>query len=322
MLRLFFPVVLFVGFVSTAQAQVSGFKNGQPIASLTPTLPLIWTLEEVIDGSVPDDIIPDNREQPDNGLPDGRIAVAERENDIEEAWYSEPTTRYAHAVLGDAIEAGAVKIKTPRGEIYTFRLPRTEVFEDITPRIVDLDGNGSNEVVTILSSRFDGASIAVFGLVGNAFIKVAQSPFIGRSNRWLNIAGIERYSGRRNLEIAIVEKPHLSGQLKLYSFDSGRPTLNTRGQVPGFSNHEIGSGELRLSASADIDGDRLEDLIVPSLDRRTIYILSLARGNVKLLSRIDLPAAVDRAILVEQDGPSTTITVGLDDEKIYRITSQ
>ena len=322
-MRFILAIAMLLAIVGQPGAQQqSGFRTGQPIAQLTPTLPLTWTLEEVTDGSVPDEVVADNRESPRNGLPDGKIAVPETETDIAEAWYAETTTRYRHAVLGDGIEAGALKVKTPRGETYTFRLPRTEVFEDITPRLADLDNDGTTEVITIVSSRFEGASVAVFGLVGNAFIKKAQSPFIGRPNRWLNIAGIGTFTGRNVMEIAVVETPHLSGRFKLYFFSPNKAVLKTPGQTPGFSNHELGSRELRLSATADIDGDRLSDLVLPSLDRRTLYLISLARGAIKLLGRIDLPAAVNRAISVRRENGAVKIVTGLDDGNIYSITGR
>ena len=38
------------------------------------------------------------------------------------------------------------------------------VFEDRTPRVVDLDGDGANEVVAIRSSLSEGGGVAVYGL--------------------------------------------------------------------------------------------------------------------------------------------------------------
>ena len=92
--------------------------------------------------------------------------------------------------------------------------------------------------------------------------------------------------------------------------------------TPGFSNHEIGSRELRLSAGAFLDGDPLADLFIPSLDRRSLLGISLAGGQVKLLTRIALPAAINRAIAVEGTRETVEIVVGLDNGGIYRLTQQ
>ncbi|MBV6658846.1 MAG: hypothetical protein KI785_13875, partial [Devosiaceae bacterium] len=75
-----------------------------------------------------------------NGLPDG--CVAQGAADIARAWYEAPTRRYAHAILGDAIEAGTLAVRTRAGATLRFVLPDNEVFEDRTPRLVDLDGDG------------------------------------------------------------------------------------------------------------------------------------------------------------------------------------
>lgn len=274
-----------------------------------------WVVTEVTDGSVSPAIVPDTRAIAPNGLPDGRVATGT--GDIVEAWYSEPTTRYAHAVLGDGIEAGALRIKNSRGETYTYRLPRTEVFEDITPRLADLDLDGRTEVITILSSQSEGASIAIFQLNGNAFNKIAQTPFIGRSNRWLNIAEIENFGGNRRPDIAFVVTPHLAGILQFYRYRNNR--LVRIAQAGGFSNHEIGSRELRLSAVADVNGNGIPDLVLPSLARNELLIVGIRQQNFAELERIALPARINRAIGVRETNGVSEFVVGLDNGKIYTV---
>lgn len=322
-MRCLLALLYLIAFSLGASAQQSsGTFIGLPIDAQRPSLNINWKIEEVTNGSVPFAVVPDTREPARNGLPDGRVETHEDRRDIKEAWYSEPTQRYRHGVLGDAVEAGALKVRTIRGEVLTYRLARSEVFEDITPRLADLDDDGTLEVITILTSRFEGASVAVFGLNGSALVLKAQSPFIGRSNRWLNVAGTERYIGRRSREIAIVETPHLNGHLKLYVYSPGSTQLRSTMIVPGFSNHQIGSRELRLSASGRLDNNRQPDLVVPSLDRRTLNIVSLSGGTLKLLTRIALPARINRAIGLKGTGREMVLTVGLDDGKIYSLSQQ
>ena len=273
----------------------------------------VWQLEEITDGSVPDEIVTDTRAIVTDGLPDGRVATGT--NNITEAWYAEPTERYDHGVLGDAVEAAALKITDNNGATYTFRLPSTEVFEDIAPRLADLDRDGQDEVVTILSSRTRGASVAVFKLTGNAFNKVAQSDFIGRSNRWLNIAEIDHFSGNRRPDIAIVETPHLAGTLKFLTLRGNHLTLVAGAK--GFSNHFIGSNELRLSTKTDFNGNKIPDLIVPSLARDMLFVIGKKDGSLAELARIQLPAKINRAIGLRQNEGRSEILLGLDDGKIY-----
>lgn len=275
-------------------------------------------LEEITDGSVPEIIVEYEEELAQNGLPDGRVVTGT--GDIAKAWYSEATTRYRHGVLGDAIEAGALKVQNQRGETYTFRLPRNEVFEDITPRLADLDGDGKTEVITILSSADGGGSVAVFNLNGNAFIKVGQSDFIGRPNRWLNIAEIDTFSGSSTPEIALIVTPHLAGVLQFYRFQNGQFTgLSSQN---GYSNHEIGSGELRLSTSLDVDGDRRPDLVIPSLNRSELVFYGLIRNRFVEKARIDLPARINKAIGTREVNGETQIIIGLDNDKVYSVSLQ
>ncbi len=298
-----------------------GAISFQAYAQLQPLTPLEsqWVAEEITDGSVPAAILPDKRAIARNGLPDGRVTTGT--GDIIEAWYSEPTTRYAHAVLGDGVEAGALKVKNARGETYTFRLPSTEVFEDIAPRLADLDGNGTTEIISILSSQRGGASIAVFSLNGNAFNKIAQTPFIGQSNRWLNIAEINHFTGSRRPEIAAVITPHLAGILQFYRFTNG--TLSRVAQANGnYSNHFIGSNELRLSTTADVNGNGIPDLILPSLARNELLFVGREENQMVELGRIPLPARINRPIAKRLVDEKLEFIVGLDNGRIFSISKQ
>ena len=113
-------------------------------------------------------------------LPDGGKGHASS-GDIRTARYLGPTDRYVHAVLGDAIEAAALEVRLADGSVETFILPRNEVFEDITPRIADLDGDGLNEVITIVASQSGGGFLGVFGVVDGALARRANSPLVSRT---------------------------------------------------------------------------------------------------------------------------------------------
>ena len=97
---------------------------------------------------------------PRNGLPDGPGSTGK--NDIRRAWLSGPTRRYSHGILGDDIDASALSVIDRLMNSHVFRLPLNEVFEDRYARITDLDGDKSDEIVTVLSSLNTGASLAVF----------------------------------------------------------------------------------------------------------------------------------------------------------------
>ena len=272
---------------------------------LTPTTRNAWSKLEV------------RQEKAPNGLPDGHVAKASG-GDIRAAWYSEPTTRYGHGVIGDAIEAGRLNVKTRSGEIFSLDLPETEVFEDRTPRLADLDGDGLTEVITIRSSSRGGGSVTLYGVRDGALSEIASTGFIGRANRWLNIAGIADYLGSDSLQIAYVETPHIGGTLRLYEFKGGplREVLSAR----GFSNHAIGSRNLGLSATADMNGDGIADLLLPTNSRRELKPLSLNSGTVREIASIKLPAELATDIHVERSAGGTAFLFGLDNGRFYRLT--
>jgi hypothetical protein len=251
-------------------------------------------------------------------LPDGHIASAAR-GDIAKAWYIQPTSRYRHAILGDAIEAGGLKVRLRNGKEAELSLPKNRVFEDRTPRLMDLDGDGKNEVITLLSSNSGGAAIAVYGIKAGKVTLLDQTPFIGLSNRWRNIAGIADYNADGALEIAEVVTPHIGGTLRFWSWRSKR--LNPAGSSKYFSNHAIGAREQRLSTTADFNGDGRPDLAVPGGSRQSLHLMGFVGANRKLetIASVQLPTAIGSAILSKTSNGKTTITVKLRDGSIWDI---
>jgi len=65
------------------------------------------------------------------------------------AAYADPTTRYDHGILGDAIEHGALVMDTDAGRRLKLTLPQNRVFEDTAPRLVDVDGDSAAEVIVV-----------------------------------------------------------------------------------------------------------------------------------------------------------------------------
>ena len=245
-------------------------------------------------------------------LPDGQLAEAAT-GDIREAWYVSPTTRYAHGVLGDAIEAGAIALKLDNGRTVTLRLDNTLVFEDITPRITDLDGDGRNEVIAIIASKRRGAALAVIRMEGGQPVIASQTNYIGRANRWLNPAGIADFDGDGIQEIALIRTPHIGGILFFYREEDG--ALRQLARFDGVSNHAINSRALDLSLVADIDRDGRPELIVPDQQRINLIALRLdpekgvqAVGEQRLSSPVvgDLQRAGSR-IIVPVNGARLTV---------------
>ncbi len=245
--------------------------------------------------------------------PDPALAfsAAKGEGDIARAWYFEPTTRYDHFVQGRDYEAAALAVHLASGETLSIDLPEDQVFEDTTPRLGDLDGDGHNEIVTILSSVDAGASIAVFEVSDGTLVLKTKTAFIGQAHRWLNIAGLGDFDGDGTLDIASVAMPHLVKRLDIHTLENG--SLELLGSAPGFSNHRLGSTHTDMAVVADFDADGIDDLVLPNASRTALGMVRFAGRNFTVTATPPLPAPADGAMRVTGDGE---IRIGLEDGSI------
>jgi hypothetical protein len=241
-------------------------------------------------------------------LPDGLVSVGS--GHIAEAYLIGPTSRYRHGVMGDAIEAGGLRVLTRDGVTLDFRLPPDSVFEDLLPRLHDVDGDGDEEIVVVRSYLESGAAVAVFDVRNGELIHIAETESIGRSNRWLNPVGVADFDGDGQPEIAVVKTPHIGGILELYQIEDGTVAIDLSAR--GYSNHFIGSRDLFLSRIADIDRDGVPDIVVPSADRSTLRFVGMVGGKIKDLGTAELPARVQTNML-PIDPESGTFVFGLAD---------
>lgn len=170
-------------------------------------------------------------------LPAGAAAA----QTIVDARYSEPTDRYAHGILGDAIEWGALEIVVEDWSnrvTMRFVLPPDRVFEDVAPRLADVDGDGTPEVVVVETQAETGAQLAVYDETG----KIASTPHIGRASRWLSPVGIADLDGDGVVELAYIDRPHLAKVLRVWRFVDG--SLQHVADQPGLTNHRIGEADI------------------------------------------------------------------------------
>jgi hypothetical protein len=154
--------------------------------------------------------------------------------EITAARYTQPTPRYDHGVLGDALEWGALELTLADGRRLVATLPDTRVFEDLAPRLADLDGDGAPEVIVVETDVAKGAQLAIYDETG----KIAATPFIGQRYRWLAPVGAADLDGDGRVEIAYIDRPHLAKVLRIWRFDSNR--LTEVAALPGLTNHRIG----------------------------------------------------------------------------------
>lgn len=176
----------------------------------------------------------------------GRLALmmsvalggAARADDVTAARYAEPTDRYAHGILGDAIEFGAL-VMTVDGTEVLLRLPLTHVFEDTAPRLIDIDGDGAREVMVVETKMTAGARISIYDGTGTL---VAATPHIGRTNRWFSPVGAADLDGDGFVEVAFIDRPHLAKVLRVWRYVDG--DFAEVAVMDGVTNHRIGEPDI------------------------------------------------------------------------------
>ncbi len=180
------------------------------------------------------------------------------------ASFEGPTARYGHAIMGDLPEWSRLCL-SHGADRACVTLAETSVFEDIAPRLADMDGDGLDEAVVVESSVTGGASLVVYRRVLDRLERISTPP-IGLRNRWLSPIGIADFDRDGRMDVAFVEKPHLSKELKIYSFEGDHLKLIAR--ATSFSNHRIGEETI---TSGLRDCGRGVEMIVPDGSWQRVY---------------------------------------------------
>lgn len=153
---------------------------------------------------------------------------------ITAARYDGVTDRYDHGVLGDRLEWTTLVLSLADGTERRMTLPEDMVFEDLTPRLADITGDGAPEVITVESSLRYGARLAVYAATG----RMVATEFIGQRNRWLAPVGAADFDGDGTIDIAYVDRPHLIQTLRLVHLEAGE--LREFAALRGVTNHRLG----------------------------------------------------------------------------------
>lgn len=190
------------------------------------------------------------------------------------ARFEGPTDRYGHAIMGNLPEWSRLCLSDAEQEMCV-QLPETAVFEDIAPRLHDLDGDGRKEAVVVESTTSGGAALAVYGFGPQELVRTATEP-IGQRNRWLAPIGVADFDQNGRLDIAYVETPHLGKILKIVEWQDGRLSLIAK--ASGFSNHRIGD---EFITSGIRSCGTLPEIVIPGGAWQAIYSVWLDGGTFK-----------------------------------------
>ena len=246
-----------------------------------------------------------------NRLPKGifvaALAVAShgdaQADHIVNAAYVEPVTRYGHYAVGRPHEYDGIRATTHDGRALTLQLGDSQVFEDVTPRIVTLSSGGPPVLLVIISDVARGSQLALVEIVGGALTIGARSEPVGRPQRWLNPVGVADLDGDGVAEIAAVVTPHIGGTLKVYQRQGEK--LVEAAALAGFSNHIYGTTEQALSTPLLVDN--LTRLLVPDADRRQLLVVGLASRSLVVTQRCGLPEPVVGPVLPNARGGASAV---------------
>ncbi len=211
------------------------------------------------------------------------------------AWYSDLTSRYGHAVLGDALEPTTLTLSdTSCGMSVT--LERPHVFEDIAPRLIDLTDDGVPELIAVRSHESKGAQLAIYTSKGDALELLATTPYIGTRNRWLAPVGAADLDGDGKIEIAFVDRPHLAKTLRVWRYESG--ALEQTATLVGVTNHRIGedfiTGGIRDCGSGP-------EMILATANWRDLIAIRLSKGGTDLSAETLAPFSSQQAVQAALD---------------------
>ena len=254
----------------------------------------------------------DQSRLPGGALPDGVVTTGNKGG--WKAWLTGPTKRYDHSVLGDGIEASGFRVQTGRGQYRDLELPPEHVFEDRMVRFLDLDQDGTPELVSIKSGFDGGARISAYTIDNDKVILKAESDPVGQSYRWLNIVSAADFDGDGQVEIAAVITPHLGAVLRLFRLAKNR--LVPVAEVQGFSNHGIGMRSMGLSAVLDVNDDGIKDIVLPDAQRSTLRIVTFAGGIFRELYRFPMRGNITGNMVIHNGPSAVQILFPLNHDRI------
>jgi hypothetical protein len=242
-------------------------------------------------------------------LPDARVLADETGRLL---LLTDPTTRYAHGVLGDSEESASMTLvdATGKSKIESrIEFPAPYVFEGIAPLWVDWNRDGRREIVATLSSESTGAQLVLYAEDG---ARLAESPAIGTGNRWRHAIAVAPFGPGGEMELAEVLTPHLGGKVQFFQWRKNR--LERVARLGGYTSHVYGSRNLDMAVAGDFDGDDKIELLLPNQQRDRLAGIRRTASNAEVAWEASLPAPLTSNIgSVLLENGRIVIAVGLAD---------
>ena len=198
---------------------------------------------------------------------------------ITAARYTDPTEKYTHAILGDAIEYEGVEATLSNGTRTKLRWPDTIVFEDVEPRLVDMDLDGKPELMVIETHVNRGARLSFYRLDGETLQAAGSIPFIGTRFRWLAPIGAADLDGDGYIEFAYVDRPHLAKTIRVWRYkrlSDDTVELTPLGNLQGYTNHRIGEPDI---AGGIRDCNGAQEMIVADANWQSLFAVTFGGSD-------------------------------------------
>lgn len=251
----------------------------------------------------------DGFKKPKHDAPFRGSPIVRGTRNVSAVWFSEPVPRLKSTPFDEEQHPGTLTASTSELRVLRLTLPPDSVFEDRLPRLVDLDGDGKDEIVVVRSYLKKGSALAVASAQGSMLAILAETPPTGQPFRWLNPAGFGDFDGDGRLDVALVVSPHTLGELQIWSLDGRRFEMIAK--IDDVSNHVRGSTFQGLSAVADFNGDGRADIAIPTQDRRSLRFLTLRRGELVELGDVTLQAPAAESFSIVQVDGRAAVKVGI-----------
>ncbi len=197
--------------------------------------------------------------------------------------------RYAHGVLGDAIEGAALIVLEVRDSeirvLARIDLPGEQVYEGVSPFWADIDGDGVEDLVATIADSTFGARLRAYVWDGSRIREEIDGAAIGRGNRWRHQLTAGPFGPAGEIEIVDVVTPHLDGNLEFSRLE--RDAINVVSRFTGVTSHLIGSRNLDQTSAGDFNGDGQLEALVMDRSRRQVIAVQHEIEGAREIWRLD-----------------------------------